>query len=88
MSDISVMSNENLGTKEAFLELSKICEDNDAMMETKFYGDSGMHLVAIKCGTKRDKKEGSGFQFKQSGDSLNYCVNSVLSRTKEFLNLI
>ena len=82
------MNNEPISTKEAFLELSKICEEQDAMMETKFYGDSGMHLVVIKCGTKRDKKDGSGFQFRQSGDSLNYCVNSVLSRTKEFLNLI
>ena len=82
------MNEINLSTKEAFLELSKICEEQDAMMETKFYGDSGIHLVVIKCGTKRDKKDGSGFQFRQSGDSLNYCVNSVLSRTKEFLNLI
>lgn len=82
------MNNEFLSTKEAFLELSKICEEQEAMLETKFYGDSGMHLVVIKCGTKRDKKEGSGFQFRQSGYSLKYCVNNVLNRTKEFLNLI
>lgn len=72
-------------TAELFVELKNICDDTGAMITTKYFGDSEMHLVSIQFGSKNDRHENSGFRFKQSGNSLKFCLFQITDRVNYWL---
>lgn len=78
--------NTTLTTAELFIELRMLCNETGASLDTRYFGDSEMHLVSISLGTSTERKRGDGFRFRQSGDSLQFCLWSILERTREHLN--
>lgn len=67
-------------TFEMFIKLRTLCDRVGAVLTTNYFGDSQKHIVKIIY-----SRQGSGklVNFKQTGDSLNFCLKPIYYRAEE-----
>lgn len=74
-------------TKFLFLRLGEICREYKLTLSTNYYGSSDMHLVKITSNPKNLNKGDKMLKMKQTGESLNFCLNSIYERIIEDLGI-
>jgi len=70
-------------TFEMFMKLRTLCDRVGAVVTTNYFGENRNHMVRI---SHKVHGRGKTFSFKQTGDSLNYCLKSIYSRAEEKIN--
>ena len=68
---------DNIATKELYDIIKQWCVIHQSILESIWYSDTNMHFVRVKRNISQSK---TNFYFRQSGDSLNFCLKSVIVR--------
>lgn len=71
-----------MDNRELYMRIRKLCDKHKLVLVSYYYGNSGLHMIKVRS----DKDADVNIKMKQTGDSINFCLTSLLHRLEQELN--